>query len=181
MKSFLFFLCTGIMATCHSQERFLTKTGSINFEASVSSFEPVAATNNSVTAIIDPDTGNIGVLALVKAFRFKNALMEEHFNENYAESFKFPKAVLKGKILEFSLDELSETATEKILEAQLTFHGITKSLKISIQVSRKGNSVYIVSNFVLFPEDFDIDIPAIVQEKVADEIQVKVDLYLSKK
>lgn len=56
------------------------------------SFEEVAAKNNVVTAIINTENGEFAALALVKAFRFKNALMEAHFNANYAESNKFPKA-----------------------------------------------------------------------------------------
>ena len=69
-----------------SQEKYLTKSGVLNFEASVEYFEEIKATNTNVTAILNTSNGQFAALALVKGFRFKNALMEEHFNENYAES-----------------------------------------------------------------------------------------------
>src|SRR5690606_29674459 len=105
MKNYLIIICMSVSLYGFSQERLLTRTGEVQFEASVPSFEPVAAENNSVTAILDPETGEIAALALVKAFRFQNALMEEHFNENYAESFKYPKATLKGNLEGFSLEK----------------------------------------------------------------------------
>ena len=74
-----------------SQEKYLTKTGLLNFEASVPSFEEIKATNTNVTAIFNAANGQFATLALVKGFRFKNALMEEHFNESYAESDSYPK------------------------------------------------------------------------------------------
>ena len=59
-----------------SQEKYLTKTGLLNFEASVPSFEEIKATNTNVTAIFNAANGQFATLALVKGFRFKNALME---------------------------------------------------------------------------------------------------------
>mgnify|MGYP000038271939 CR=1 FL=1 len=85
-----------------SQSKYYTKTGVVNFEASVPSFEEVKAHNKSVTAIFNSETGEFAALVFVKGFRFKNALMEEHFNENYAESDQYPKATFKGKILNFT-------------------------------------------------------------------------------
>ena len=102
MKTLLyFFLLLG--ASTFAQQKYLTKTGQISFEASVPSFEEVAAKNNSVTAILNTENGEFAALVLVKAFRFKNALMEEHFNENYAESHLYPKATFKGKIKDYNI------------------------------------------------------------------------------
>jgi len=67
-------------------QKMITRTGVIKFEASVPAFEPVAAVNNSVSAILDESTGEFAALTLIKAFKFKAPLMEEHFNENYIES-----------------------------------------------------------------------------------------------
>ena len=69
-----------------SQSKYLTKSGVLNFEASVEAFEEIKATNTNVTSILNTENGQFAALALVKGFRFKNALMEEHFNESYAES-----------------------------------------------------------------------------------------------
>ena len=79
------FLSMLLLASLSSiaQTKMLTKNGKITFEASVPAFEEVKAKNESVTVVLNPSTGEIASLALVKSFRFKVALMEEHFNENY--------------------------------------------------------------------------------------------------
>lgn len=181
MKNYLILLCMSLSLFGYSQERFLTRTGQVNFEASVPSFEPVVAKNNSVTAILNPETGEIAALALVKAFRFKNALMEEHFNESYAESYNYPKTTLKGMIEGLSLEKLSEKPMGFPLNAEITFHGTTKSLIIPLEISKKGEVILIYADFNLKPSDFNIEIPGIVRKKVAREVNVVVDLKMAKK
>ncbi|WP_456440638.1 YceI family protein [Psychroserpens sp.] len=162
-----------------SQNKFITKTGIINFEASVPSFEEVAAKNNSVTAIINTENGEIAALALVKGFRFRNALMEEHFNENYAESDTFPKATFKGKIVDFNLEKIEATY---ILNGQLSFHGKTKTINhITIKVSVIGGKIIMQGNFSAKASDFDIDIPKIVNNKISEDISISFQFELLKK
>jgi len=171
----LFLICSSVSA----QDKFITKTGSINFEASVPSFEEVAAKNNSVTAIINTENGEIAALALVKGFRFKNALMEEHFNENYAESDTFPKATFKGKIEDFDIEKTKATY---ILNGELSFHGKTKTINnISIPVSVIGNKIMLQGNFSTKASDFDIDIPKIVSNKITEDINISFKFELLKK
>ncbi len=161
-----------------SQGKFLTKTGILNFEASVPSFEEVAATNNSVTAILNTENGEFAALALVKGFRFKNALMEEHFNENYAESSKFPKATFKGNLVDFSLSEI-ETETQIKIEGELSFHGETKKIEnISATIQKEGSTITLKGNFKVLASDFNIKIPKIVKNKLSNEVIVSFDLKL---
>jgi polyisoprenoid-binding protein YceI len=163
------------------QNKFITRTGALNFEASVPSFEEVAAKNNSVTVIVNADNGELAVLALVKAFRFKNALMEEHFNENYAESDKFPKATFKGKLLDFSFEKLSG-ATNLFIKGELEFHGITKHFaKIPVNLEYKKDKIILSGNFSARTSDFNIKIPKIVQSKVSDIVQITFNFALLKK
>ena len=84
--------------TLLAQDKMITKTGKITFEASVPAFEEVKAKNDGVTCVLNAKTGEIASLALIKGFRFKLALMEEHFNENYINSDSYPKSTFKGKI-----------------------------------------------------------------------------------
>ncbi len=163
------------------QNKFLTRTGELDFEASVPSFEEVAAENNSVTVIINVENGEIAALVLVNAFRFKNASMEEHFNENYAESDEFPKATFKGKLLDFSFEKLSG-ATNLFLEGQLEFHGVIKQFtKIPVSLEYKNGKIILSGNFSARASDFDIKIPKIVQSKVTDEVQITFNFELLKK
>jgi polyisoprenoid-binding protein YceI len=162
-----------------AQQKYLTKAGTVGFEASVPSFEEVAAKNNSVTAIIDISNGEFASLALVKAFRFKNALMEEHFNENYAESNKFPKATFKGKIENFSIDKISSSKSTYKISGQLTFHGVTKMIdNCEATFSKTEKGILMEGNFKVLASDFDIEIPSVVKSKIAEDILIRFTFEL---
>jgi hypothetical protein len=170
-----------ISVSSMAQNKYLTKTGVISFEASVPSFEEVAAKNNSVTAILNADTGEFAALVLVKGFRFKNALMEEHFNENYAESDEFPKATFKGKITDFDFDNLDEMEATINIKGDLTFHGETQNFSdISGTITKDKNGITLNGNFSAKASEFKIDIPNIVKKKVKDEVSVDFNLALEK-
>lgn len=180
MKNLLFLLVLACMSTS-AQNKYITKTGTINFEASVPSFEEVAAKNNSVTAIFNTENGEIAALALVKGFRFKNALMEEHFNENYAESDQFPKATFKGKIENFDLKNMKSSY---VINGQLSFHGKTETLKnisISISISTEKSMIKINGTFSTKASDYDVEIPKIVSNKISEDIKVSFQFELQRK
>jgi polyisoprenoid-binding protein YceI len=178
MKKLLFILFF-VSAISAAQGKYLTKTGSISFEASVSSFEEVAAKNTSVTAIINTETGEIAVLTLINGFRFKNALMEEHFNENYAESTKYPKAIFQGKIEELALES---SANHYKLNGELTFHGVTKAIEdIPVTAYKNNDKIKIDGAFKVLVSDFKIDIPKIVKNKVSEVVLVSFSFELQKK
>jgi len=181
MKYLLFISFFLICTFTKAQHKYLTKNGSIQFEASVPSFEEVKAKNNSVTAIFNTANGEFASLALIKGFRFKVALMEEHFNENYMDSDKYPKAILKGKIKEFSPTKLSDVATKHILTSTLTVHGETKNIDIPILIKKVNNIIYINSTFSVTPEEFNVSIPKIIRKKVAQKIGISVDFKLLQK
>jgi len=162
-----------------SQENYLTKSGVLNFEASVESFEEIKASNTNVTAILNTSNGQFAALALVKGFRFKNALMEEHFNENYAESDEFPKATFKGELTGFSIENLQNSYN---INGTLSFHGVTKSIKnVLVEVTPSKNTLKLKGSFVITPNDFDIEIPKIVRSKIADSVAVVFEFELQKK
>ncbi|WP_264537830.1 YceI family protein [Flavobacterium sp. N1736] len=174
----LLFLFVGISQI--SAQKYITKTGSLKFEASVESFEEVAAENKNTSAILESATGDIAVLALMKGFRFKVALMEEHFNENYVESDKFPKATFKGKVDDFDVSKLSSTAKIVKISGDLTLHGKTKKITANAKISKSGDKITVTGNFDVKPEDFDIEIPKVVSKKVADKIKVNFNFMLTK-
>lgn len=175
MKPF-FYIFLFVCSFSYSQGKHITKSGTITFEASVPSFEEVAAKNNSVTAIINTENGEIAALALINGFRFKNALMEEHFNENYAESNKYPKANFQGKIDNFS----SENVIGKFeINGNLTFHGVTKTIEnIPVTVDKIGDKITIKGVFKVKASDFKIEIPKIVKNKVSDIVLVSFEFTL---
>ncbi|MEN3324358.1 YceI family protein [Mariniflexile soesokkakense] len=180
MKKTITYFIAFLSLNIFSQTKYITKTGIVNFEASVSSFEEVKAINNSATAIIEVESGAFAALILVKGFRFKNALMEEHFNENYAESDKYPKATFKGNLKDFSIEKLSSNTVFKI-SGSLTFHGKTKKLEsIPLTFSREGVFINVSGNFKVNASDFDIKIPKVVKDKVSETVEVSLNFSLKK-
>lgn len=173
MKNLLFVIIflSSIFSIVNAQEKFITKSGEINFEASVPSFEEVKATHNSVSAIIKSN-GEFASLALIKGFRFKVALMEEHFNENYAESSTYPKATFKGKVKNFDISELSTDDKEYVISGTVNMHGVDKSIETKAFIRKVNDIIFLETQFILKPEDFNIDIPSVVSSKIAEEIHV---------
>ncbi|TGD56729.1 YceI family protein [Flavobacterium humi] len=166
------------LATAFAQDKVLTKTGKVTFEASVPSFEEVKANHKAVTCILNTKTGEIASLILVKGFQFKVALMEEHFNENYIESDKFPKATFKGKIENFDWDKITAQPQDYTIKGKIELHGKSKDVVLASKIKKSGNGIEITSNFTLNPEDFDIQIPSLVRAKVAKNVAVRLDFIL---
>lgn len=166
----------------YAQVKFITKTGVTEFEASVPSFEEVKAKNESTTAILNSINGEIAALILVKGFRFKNALMEEHFNENYAESDEFPKATFQGVINNFELSNLKELKSNYTLNGVLTFHGKSKEIvNENIEISLKNNMISLSGNFIVDVSDFEIEIPKVVSNKLSKKVYVTYHYNLKEK
>lgn len=161
-----------------AQTKMLTKTGKITFEASVPAFEEVKAKNESATVVLNATTGEIASLALVKGFRFKTALMEEHFNENYMESDTYPKATFKGKIENFDVSKLTSTAQTFTIKGKMEMHGKSKDISIPASIKKTGDAIDIDSSFTLNTDDYGIDIPSVVSKKVSKKVAVKLDATL---
>lgn len=168
-------------ALINAQTKYIDKVGVVTFEASEEVFEPVKATNTSVTAIFDSSTNQIASLALIKEFRFKNSLMEEHFNENYVESETYPKATFKGKLSDFNISDLTENMTEVMVDGKLQLNGKEKEIRTPLNIKKSGDTIVIQGSFNVTPVDFGIDIPKIVRNKIAKEVIVSLDFKLNRK
>lgn len=172
----IWFISSAVLA----QEKYITRTGTVDFEASVSSFEEVAAKSNTSSALLNATDGSFASLILVKGFRFKNALMEEHFNENYAESDKYPKATFKGKLEDFSEDKL-KSQKDFFISGVLSFHGKTKQLDhVPVSLNKDKNTINMTGDFIVKVADFDIEIPKIVADKIAETVTVSFNFDLVK-
>jgi polyisoprenoid-binding protein YceI len=161
-------------------QKYTTKTGNIKFEASVPSFEEVAAENKTTSAVLNTANGEIAVLALMKGFRFKVALMEEHFNESYAETDKYPKATFKGKLEGLDVSKLTTAGQRLTITGDLTLHGKTKKITDTATVLQSGDKIIVTGDFTVRPQDFDIEVPKVVSKKVAEQVKINYNLTLSK-
>ncbi|MFT4830778.1 MAG: polyisoprenoid-binding protein YceI [Psychroserpens sp.] len=111
----------------------------------------------------------------IRSFQFRKALMQEHFNENYMESEKFPNATFKGSS-NVPIDLTSQNNQEVILNGDLTVHGITQERQIKATLTfNENNTVRLVSNFNVKCVDHDIKIPKIVWKNIAEIIAVSVN------
>jgi polyisoprenoid-binding protein YceI len=170
MKSMLTILCCILfVAASNSQERYLTKSGAINF-FSKAAMEDITADNNQVLSIIDATQGKMAISILMKSFLFKKALMQEHFNENYVESDKFPKATFKGDILNF--DAVKETKSMAKVKGILTIHGVSKEITIEANMSKTLEAILVDGEFMVNLADFEVEIPSVVAKNIAKNIKV---------
>jgi polyisoprenoid-binding protein YceI len=155
------------------QTRFFTKDAKINFNSSTP-LEDIIAESDQATTIIDIDKNEVAFSVLTTSFKFRRALMEEHFNENYMESSKFPKAKFSGKIIT-PVDWKSEKQVIAEVKGQLTIHGVTKDVTVKTQIAPGKEKVIATTEFKIIPEDFAISIPSVVRDKIAKEVTIKID------
>lgn len=176
MKKLLFYIIIILLAGISqvSAQKYFTKNANISFFSSTPA-EDIEAHNNMGTSVIDAATGNMEFAVLIKGFEFKKALMQEHFNENYMESDKFPKATFKGKIVNNADVNYSKDGTYKVkTKGQLTIHGVTKEVEADGVIEVKGGKITGTSSFIVNPEDYKISIPNLVRDKIAKQIKVTV-------
>lgn len=173
---FLFLLSTGLV---FSQTRVFTKNGKVKFDAtSPSSPEQIIGNNDKATSVLDFGTGAIQFAVLMKAFLFEKALMQEHFNENYVESDKFPKSDFKGQVINIKEVDLEKDGNYKVkVKGKLTLHGITKDIEADGTLTVKDKIVTAgKSEFKVQLSDFDIEVPTIVNDKLNKEALISVDM-----
>jgi polyisoprenoid-binding protein YceI len=169
-------LCIGMVAfTNHSGGIFKTNTGNINF-FSHTSVEDITADNHKVKTAFDGTSGKIQFSALIKDFEFPKALMQEHFNENYMESTKFPKSTFSGMIKDMTAVKTGVNGTyTSIVSGKLTIKDVTKEVSAEGTFTVNNGVVNAKTTFVINPEDYNIDIPKTVSGKISREIKITVD------
>lgn len=178
MKKIIIVALLYISNISFAQEKIISKSSIVTFEASVPAFEEVKAVNNNATLVLNPASGEIASLVLMKGFRFKIALMEEHFNENYVESDKFPKATFKGKIENFDYLKITPTYQNFNLIGKLELHGRAKDIAVIAKIRKTSAGLEIISNFPINTEEFAIEIPNIVSKKVSKKVNITLDFIL---
>jgi hypothetical protein len=159
-------------------QKYFTRTGYVRF-FSATPVENIEAKNNQASCIVDLESGEVVSKMLMTAFLFEKALMQEHFNENYVESDKFPQASLKGKILNLKEIDWSKSGKSDVaLDAEITLHGVSKKFSIKGTVEKLDGKLVAQATFIVLPSDFDIKIPKAVANNIAKEVQVTVKFDL---
>jgi len=157
-----------------SAQKYFTKDGSIKF-FSTTKVENIEGINNKATCVLDAVTGDIEWSVLVKGFLFEKALMEEHFNENYMESGTYPKAGFKGKLENIGSVKLTNDGIYQVkVSGDLTMHGVSKKITSDATITVSGGKITTISKFYVNPKDYNITIPAPVQGKISEKIEITV-------
>jgi polyisoprenoid-binding protein YceI len=163
-----------------AKEIYFTRTGFVSFFSSTP-VEDIQAKNNQTSCILDLETGKTSFRIPIRGFEFPNALMQEHFNENYMESEKYPNASFNGKIENWNSLEINESPQEVVITGEMSIHGVTKEIKETGIISTKSNKIFGKSTFVVKLEDYNIKIPKIVIKNIAESIKINIELDLKKK
>jgi polyisoprenoid-binding protein YceI len=174
---FMFFLSLGQVSY---GQRYMTQSGLITF-FSKAPLENIEAFNNQVSSAINTANGEMAFSLLMKGFRFEKALMQEHFNEKYAESEKFPKASFKGKIEDFSMDKLGQETQKVKVKGVLTIKGISQPVE-ALGELRKVNNHQLEAKavFPLALSDFGIKIPMAVKDNISNTLEISVKMLYDK-
>jgi hypothetical protein len=172
MKIIIKFFFISLLASVKSfGQMYATQTGETSF-FSETPVENISAINKNVGAIINTANNEVAVSMKMSGFSFPNKLMQEHFNENYMESEKYPIGTFKGKIVE-PIDFTKNGTYDVTARGQLTIHGVTLPRDLKGKLTVDNQKISLISNFDVKLADHKIDIPKIVFAKIAEVIAVK--------
>ncbi len=178
-KKLLFIISLVLLHFVHAQEKLITRTAKVTFESKTDT-EAFSAKNTQVASILISDTKTIAFNALLKSFRFEKALMEEHFNEKYVNSETYPSAKFKGRIIE-NIDLNKVGMYDVSIQGKMNFHGVEQSIKtVAKVIVNDDHTINITSNFKMNLDTYQIRIPAIVKEKISEDIVVTVNAHYKK-
>lgn len=181
--SSFFRFCTLICLLCTSTlnaQKLFTRDGVVSFDATAqNSPETIKASSKSGTCIIDKTTGAVEMAVLIKSFLFERALMQEHFNENYMESGKFPRATFVGKLDNMAPLTAGKDGTFNVnAVGKMTMHGVTKDMTAPVVITIKDSKVSAATTFTVTLADYSIAIPSVVADKVNKKATVKISMNL---
>jgi polyisoprenoid-binding protein YceI len=170
MKGVVIFILLFVYRQSFAQNIFMCKNGEISF-FSESPVENIDATSKSMNSVLNTSTSEIAFVVPMTSFTFKKALMQEHFNEKYVESDKFPYGAYKGTINE-KIDYTKDGEYDITSKGTLTIHGVAKERTDKGKLTVKNGAISIKSEFKVAIKDHDIKIPKLVMSNIADTINV---------
>ena len=171
MKKYLLLILTLSPIAIFGQ-KYIAEKSAITF-FSKAAIEDITASNASSASIFNTETGEIAFSIPNKEFKFAKSLMQEHFNEKYMETEKFPKSTFQGKIIGYDMKVGGPQSAKA--SGNLTIHGVTKEIDISGTVEIKNNNVILLSKFMVKLVDYSIERPQLLWQNIAEEVEVSID------
>jgi polyisoprenoid-binding protein YceI len=174
-------ILAGLAISCSAPlfaQKIMTRTGKVSFFSSTP-IENIEAFNNEAAAAYDASKGDLVFQMAIKGFKFDKQLMQEHFNESYMESDKFPKASFVGKIADYNKVDLKKNGSYKVVaNGTMTIHGVTKNVSIPGTIDVKDGAATFKTTFNVATSDYNIKIPSVAEGKIAKSIAVTVNAIL---
>jgi polyisoprenoid-binding protein YceI len=133
--------------------------------------ENIEAQSKVATIVLQGTTNDLQARMSIQSFKFKNALMEEHFNENYLESDKYPNCVFKGKINE-KVDYEREGETKVTVTGKMELHGVTRDVTMDGTLTKVGNEITLNSKWPMKVADYNIKVPSMYVKNIAEVVDV---------
>jgi polyisoprenoid-binding protein YceI len=165
-------LCIFISVTGYAQ-KYTAVEGVITF-FSAATLEDIKADNRKAASVFNAATGDIAFSIPINQFQFEKKLMQEHFNEKYLESEKYPKSTFSGKVEGFSLN--AQGVQQVMAKGKLTIHGVTRDVEIPGTIEVQTGSLKMQSKFMVKLEDYSVKIPKLMWQNIAEQVEVTVDL-----
>lgn len=172
MKWRLFLGLFWVMALEGTAQKYVAEKSVITF-FSDALLEDITATNTKSASLFNLQSGDMAFSVPIREFQFEKKLMQEHFNEKYMESDKYPKATFSGKLINFNATLQTEQPVKA--KGKLTLHGVTREVEFS-GTARAGDRIAMKSKFMIKLADYNIKIPQLVFQNIAEEVEVSVEI-----
>lgn len=174
MKSLILLGCLFVAAVAPAQ-KFISETSNVKF-FSKATIEDISATNVKSMCLFNTASGEIAFVIPIREFQFEKSLMQEHFNEKYLETEKFPKSTFQGKLIGYVPD--AKGSQEVRAQGKLTIHGVTRDVDIPGTADFDSHRVAFVSKFLVRLEDYSIPRPQVLWQNIAEAVEVSIDFIL---
>lgn len=171
-KHFYFSLLAAVFALGAKAQIYMGKQDSTKITFfSTAPLENITAVNKTTIPILSTTSGDVVIKVSIQGFQFEKALMQEHFNENYMESDKYPQAIFKGKVTG-KVDYKKDGAYAVKVVGKLTIHGVEKDRTIDAIITVKGGVLTVDSQFDVALKDHNITVPELLFQKISETVKV---------
>lgn len=170
MKTFLtgifFFCCLPAMA-----QKYQLSESQLTFFSSAP-VEDIKAKTSETRSLLNTQTGELAFVIPIRSFEFKKQLMQEHFNENYMESEKYPNATFKGTLTGY---ETGKKGKQPVLaRGEMNIHGVSRTIETEGTIELKGEEILVEASFPVKVADYNIEIPTLLFYNIAEVVEVKL-------
>ena len=172
MKQNYFLILLILMALNTSAQKYVLEKSTVTF-FSEAAIENITAKNAKTTSVLNTETSDIAFSVPIREFQFAKKLMQEHFNEKYMDTEKFPKSTFSGKITGF--DSKAKGVQQVRANGKLTIHGVTTNIEIPGTAEVQSNRIILKSKFIVKLADYNIKIPQLMWQNIAEQVEVTVD------